>query len=100
MFDDPPGPFPLGLRTLTTSDPYQLSRSPELGRSPFWERPSRAQPDLETPLRDVSVDWPVLRVVNRPPLHRQAAAPARWSKAEEDWGRCPPSPEPKTNVAH
>ena len=42
MFDDPPGPFPLGLRTLTTSDPYQLSRSPELGRSPFGERSSRA----------------------------------------------------------
>ena len=47
MFDDPPGPFPLGLRTLTTSDPHKLSRSPELGRSPFWERPSRALPGPE-----------------------------------------------------
>ena len=32
---------------MATLDPHKLSHSPELGRSPFWERPSRALPGPE-----------------------------------------------------
>ena len=36
-----------GTSTLTTLDQMKTARSPELGRSPFWERSSRALPDPE-----------------------------------------------------
>jgi hypothetical protein len=40
------GLFPL-LRAPATLDQMKIARSPELGRSPFWERSSRALPDPE-----------------------------------------------------
>ena len=44
-----PGPFtyPGLLRAPATLDQMKMTRSPELGRSPFWERSSRALPDPE-----------------------------------------------------
>ena len=42
-----PGLFPLGLRASATLDQMKTAHSPELGRSPFWERSSRAMPDPE-----------------------------------------------------
>ena len=36
------------LRAPATLDQMKMTRSPELGRSPFWERSSRALPDPET----------------------------------------------------
>ena len=35
------------LRAPATLDQMKMTRSPELGRSPFWERSSRALPDPE-----------------------------------------------------
>ena len=36
------------LRAPATLDQMKMTRSPEVGRSPFWERSSRALPDPET----------------------------------------------------
>jgi hypothetical protein len=36
------------MRAPATLDQMKIARSPELGRSPFWERSSRALPDPET----------------------------------------------------
>jgi hypothetical protein len=41
---EPAGAFPSGLlRAPTTLDQLKTAHSPELGRSPFWERSSRAR---------------------------------------------------------
>jgi hypothetical protein len=37
----------LGLRASAALDQMKIARSSELGRSPFWERSSRALPDPE-----------------------------------------------------
>jgi hypothetical protein len=43
-----PGPFPIGpFARVGDLGPTNAIRSPELGRSPFWDRPSRALPDPE-----------------------------------------------------
>jgi hypothetical protein len=44
------GAFPYSglLRAPATLDQMKTVHSPELGRSPFWERSSRALPDPET----------------------------------------------------
>jgi hypothetical protein len=42
-----PGPFPIRIARVGDLGPNEDAHSPELGRSPFWERPSRALPDPE-----------------------------------------------------
>jgi hypothetical protein len=42
-----PGPFPIRIARAGDLGPNEDAYSPELGRSPFWERPSRALPDPE-----------------------------------------------------
>src|SRR3954465_6720941 len=40
-----PGPFPIAR--VGDLGPNETSRSPGVGRPPFWERPNRALPDPE-----------------------------------------------------
>ena len=57
----------IGLRALATLNQQKPTGSPELGRSPFWERPSRALPDPEEmPASDPSRP-PVGSAVNKGP---------------------------------
>src|SRR5258705_12212443 len=69
----PRGLSPFGFARVGDLGPNENCRSPELGRAPFWERPSRALPDPEDMPRQVgpvSRRWPWqpnLSVPNRQP---------------------------------
>ena len=64
-----------GTSTLTTLDQMKTARSPELGRSPFWERSSRALPDPEMLPRRVRRVGP-----RQPPLSTKRTSSAESAR--------------------
>ena len=57
----------IGLRVLATLSQQKPQGSPELGRSPFWERPSRALPDPEEMPASSGSRPPLSPAVNKGP---------------------------------
>ena len=76
-------PDAIGLRALATLSQQKPQGSPELGRSPFWERPSRALPDPEEMPASSGSRPPLSPAVNialqcRNSSDQRATGPAFW----------------------